>query len=435
MANLRATVYPTVGSGILLGSITGIIKNHIISKLPKNYIKYVYIKNSIPSVSEKDNNEEDYMVKDKPALSLGLNYSYNEAVSIGDNFKWGMSRIPVNTYMYDSIYTKIFMNETDHIYLTSIDERTKLVFDVAIRLDSETQAYNLMQFMRSYIGVSRPFYLQSIDVEVPLPFECLYLIASAKNFNLTNKPELINFHDYLRKYSGGRITYKKNLSSGNFNYFMKYNCNILCKIPDIPSIERTTEGKSVIDSMIRYNMEIEFPSYTNFITEYEEFDMTPNDQSTNTQLGNSENSAVYNFTSKFHFGRMEGDKTIALTFEFISDINTAIDETPFKDSLSEPLNFFIEHQKQFLLSEPDSVSKYIKILMMRDSDLLTEGIDYEIDWDKYTIRLLNPWFNYTYHLAFYIDLVAYNSVMMIRNTLSLNQNLPIQKIVEVKNTF
>jgi len=87
MANLKATVYPTVGSGVMLGSITGIVKNHILSKLPKGFIKYTYIKNSIASVTEQMNTEESTLVKERPALSIGLNYSFNEAVSQGDQFR------------------------------------------------------------------------------------------------------------------------------------------------------------------------------------------------------------------------------------------------------------------------------------------------------------------------------------------------------------
>jgi hypothetical protein len=432
MAKLRATVYPTVGSGILLGSITGIMKNHILSKLPKGYIKYTYIKNSISSVTEQANNEEDNLVKEKPALSLGLNYSYNDAVSYGDTFRWGMSKIPVNAYQHDRIYTKIMMCEQDNIYLSTIDERVKLIYDVGVRLDSESQAYNLMQYMRSYIGVGRPYYVSDADIEVPLPFECLDLIAAAKGFDRSTKQGMQEFHAYLHKWSGGRITYKRNLSSGNFNYFMKYRCNVMCKIPDPPSIEKTTEGKSVIDAIVRYTVEAEFPTFTNFITEYEELDLTLPSVPQGLQPGDRGDSAIYNFTSKMYFTRMNEDKTLAVTFEFISDVNTPVDETPFTDALSDSMSFFIEHQKQFLKDDPEAVSRHVKIIIAKDNDLLAEGTDYEVDWETYCVKLEHPWYNYTYKLGIYVDLVKYNEVIELHNSLTLNQNAAVKRIAEIK---
>lgn len=436
MSKLKATVYPTVGSGILLGSITGIVKNHILSKLPKGYIKYTYIKNSVASVTEQAMGEEAAIVKEKPALSLGLNYSYNDAVGFGDTYRWGMSRIPVGAHQYDRIYTKILMCEKDNVYVSTIDERVKLVFDVAVRLDSESQAYNLLQYMTSYVGVKRPYYLQGIDVEVPLPFECVNLVAAAGPFDRRTPEGRAAFHEYLRKWSGGRITFKKNLSSGNFNYFMKYNCNVLCQIPDVPAIERTLEGKAVTEGIVRYTLEAEFPTFTNFITEHEELDLssTPTFEE-GLQPGAQGDSAIYNFTSRFHFGRQEGDKSIALMFEYVTGVNSAIDETPFKEALSPSLSFFVDHQSRFLPEDEGAISRHLQVVMVRDNDRLQEGADYEVDWTTCTVRLINPLYNYVYRLALYVDLAKYNEVLEVHNSLSLRQADPVKKVAEVKDVI
>ena len=429
MANLKATVFPTVGSGVMLGSITGIVKNHVLSKLPKGFIKYTYIKNSIASVTEQMNTEESTLVKERPALSIGLNYSFNEAVSQGDQFRWGMSKIPVGVHMYDSIYTKIFYNEQDYIYLSTIDERTKLVYDVAIRLDSETQAYNLMNYMRAYIGVGRPYYLNRVNIETPIPFECLKMISAGKGFDLKDPAGRQAFHEYLTKWSGGRVTYKKNLSSGNYNYFLLYNANILCKIPDAPSIEKNTEGKSVVNADLRFQLEVEFPTFTNFITEREE--LSPVDSGMNDMVDDSGSAVIYNFTSQMPVTRMLDDKTLALYFEVVTGLNETVDETPFEEALQPRVMFFIQHQRQYLGTDPDSIKRHMKISVIRDTEPLVEDVDYEVDWDSYTVRILNPLLNYVYRFALYMDLVKYNQIMEIHDSLSLRQHEQVNKVKEI----
>jgi hypothetical protein len=430
MANLKATVFPTVGSGVMLGSITGIVKNHILSKLPKGFIKYTYIKNSIPSVTEQMNNEEANLVKERPTLSIGLNYSFNnDAASQGDQFQWGMSKIPVGVYMYDSIYTKIFYNEQDCIYLSTIDERTKLVYDVAIRLDSETQAYNLMNYMRAYIGVGRPYYLSRVNIETPIPFECLIMISAGKGFDLKSPVGRQAFHEYLSKWSGGRVTYKRNLSSGNYNYFLLYNANILCKIPDAPTIEKNMEGKSVINTDMRLQLEVEFPTFTNFITEREE--LSPVDDGMKDMVDDSSTAVIYNFTSQMPVMRMLGEKTLVSHFEVVTGLNETVDETSFEEALQPRIMFFIQHQKQYLGADPDAIKRHIKISVIRDTELLVEDLDYEVDWGGYTVRILNPMLNYVYRFAFYIDLVKYNQIMEVHDSLGLRQYEQVNKVKEI----
>lgn len=433
MSNLVASVFPTVSSGVLLGSITGIIKNHILAKLPKNYIKYTYIKNSFSSITEDGLSDDEALVKSKPALSIGLNYTWNDVDSSdGDSFKWGMSRIPVGAWQYAHIYRKIIVNEQDRFFLSAIDERLKLTYEIGIKLNSETQAYNLLGFVRSYIGVNRPYYINSVDVEIPIPFESLDLLITRVGLNVSTNEGKLAFHDYISRWSGGRVTYKKNLSSGNYNYFLKYNCNILCKIPEIPSIEKNMEGKSVLSADLKWNIELEFPYFTNFIAEHEILDLTmPEIPTQGLSPGNQGDSAIYNFTTRLPITRQLGNKSIALTTEFLTSLNGVIDNTNFKDVLSNDIVFFIENCKNGLVSNTNVITNNLKITLIRDNDLMIEGTDYEINWNTYDIIILGPWANYVYRASLYIDLVEYNKLIMLRNSLEVNQNNPVKKIVEI----
>jgi hypothetical protein len=416
MAKLQATTFPMIGSGTMLSSITGLIKNHILARLPKNYIKYVYIKNSIASVTERNRDEEMKLIKEKPSLSLGLNYAYNEPVSFGDQMPWGMSRIPVRAYQRTSIYRPVLLNDIDNMYISTIDERIKLNFDVGIRVDSETQAYNLLMYMKSYIGVNRPYYLNRANLEVPMPINALNLIIKSKGFDISTPQGLMDFHDYLTKWSGGQITYKKNLGSGNMNYFMKFSSNVLCKITDMPTIDKTMEGKSVLDAIVRYNIEVELVNFTNFISEHEELQPLPEPP---LLIGETGNTMVYNFTAKMPFTRQLDDgKVLAVTLDFITDLNSAIDITSFDDALRPDVRYFIEHQLGLIPDEANAILDHTKIRVLRDHEDLIEDDDFTVDWSKKEVSILHPRTNYVYTLALYLDLTLYNSVVRERDRIN-----------------
>ena len=73
----------------------------------------------------------------------------------------------------------------------------------------------------------------------------------------------------------------------------------------------------------------------------------------------------------------------------------------------------------------------MKISVIRDTEPLVEDVDYEVDWDSYTVRILNPLLNYVYRFAFYMDLVKYNQIMEIHDSLSLRQHEQVNKVKEI----
>jgi hypothetical protein len=414
MAQLQAKTFPTMGSGILLGSITGVVKNHILQRLPKDFIKYVYITNSAASVTEANDSDEQGIIKDKPAMSLRLNYDYMDAVSSGDQMPWGLTRIPVRTHQRNSIYRNILVNDTDHLYLTTIDERTRLSYEVAFRLDSETQAYNLMRYLKSYVGFKRPFYLSNAQLEIPMPVEALNMIIRQKGFDIGTEDGAREFHDYLTKWSGGQITRKKNLSSGNHNYFLKYTCNIMCLIPEIPSIEKNMDGKSVLDATVKYSLEVEMINFTNFISEHAKQEIRPPIDL--PYLSGDGITAIYNYTTQLHLRRQDSDgKALATTIEFVTDLNTEIDVTSFEGELSKDVRYFLDHQAKLVPNDPGAITDHMKIYVLRDHEPVNEGEDYTVDWTKREVTLTHPFNNYVYLIALYIDIGVYNRVIEARN--------------------
>jgi hypothetical protein len=102
--------------------------------------------------------------------------------------------------------------------------------------------------------------------------------------------------------SGNGITYKKDNASGRYMYFYKYRTNVFCKIPDMPSLTKNVDGKSIVDTDITLNFEVEFFNNLNFILEldYREGDATNEKEvKFNIKLSNNIKVGDFDLTANF----------------------------------------------------------------------------------------------------------------------------------------
>jgi hypothetical protein len=399
-SKLRASAYPTLGSGAVFSSLTGTLKNHLLNRFPKGFFKYVYIRNGLVSITEDGLDQETELVKNRPSFSMLLNYQFNEASFDGDSVRWGLSMIPKRAWERDPIYKKLLINEVDSIYVVASETRTKLTYELAARVDSETQAANLVAYIRHYIGIDRPYYLQNVVLEQPIPADVVKLVASAIQADQSTPAGREQLRSYISKWSGGRVSFKKNLSSGNFVFFARYNCNVLCRIDDQPQTDVVRENKAIIEATVRWNMSVEFPTFTNFITEYEMKEGINEDSSGVLDTG----AAVYNYSSfRLLFDRQRGDLSLNTSFEFVTEPNVSVDVTPFGDALKNDVLRYIDH-----VVKGGYQGTALELIVAVDDNLLDKSL-YEVDWEKLEMKLLNPLQNYVHRIAVYLDARDYAS--------------------------
>jgi hypothetical protein len=330
-----------------------------------------------------------------------MNYDYQEAVSFGDHLRWALTRIPVEAYTRTNIYMPILIDQPNRLFISTIPDRQKVVFEIGILLESEVQAMNLVQYLRYNLGVNRPYYINNALLEVPIPSNIFNIIINKLNINYNLQKN--EFNEYLNKKSSGRITYKKNLSSGNYLYFFKFGSNVLCRITDVPSIEKNMDGKSVITTNVKFNLEVEFFNYTNFITESEILDLT-----NTTLLPDDDTSTVaYTFAINMPLAlqNSKGFNIMAKT-QFITDINVSVDKTNFKDILTPEFLYYLEYLDENSLD----VNKFVEPLLFVDNEILPLD-KYTIDWKTFDIILNEPLMNYVYTFALYLDSNHFNTVV------------------------
>lgn len=404
MADLHQKSHSIMAHSVLISNIFGLLKNHLYAAFPSSYFKGFYIKNSAFNLNTTNKSDDDKFATLKPSLTLYLSLSYQDPTFSGDPNFFGRTYLRKNAHLYKSIYKNILVDEISKIYVSSFEERTKLSFDILVRVDSEMQAYNTLQFIRS-IGVKKPYYINNALIESPLPYTVINDIIKANDgkYSMKDNDSILEFQDYLRTASAGNITFKKNNASGNFFYYYRYNSNILCKIVDVPTIDLSTDNKVTTDGQVKFTMELEFNNHMHYITEHEEFsdkytmeDLYPEDTS---------NTIVFNTSIIQPIKDKIGEFILSKVITILSEINQPIDSTNFENLLISNHKEFIKHVVKLanndLHNYTQLIEDNIKIVVYEDSkELLPE--EYTIDWDTLDITLFNPKMNYVYGIAIYV---------------------------------
>ena len=244
MSELVASTHTLLSGYNLYSSVLNYVKQYFINNMPQNFFKYIYMRNSSAYVTEQRLlNNEDKFVKPKPALGINVNFERSDATFTGDAFHFGRSNIRVNAYSHNDIYDAVFKDFDRCSFVSAFRTKTKLVLEIGMKIETEVKAVSVENYIRSHIGYNRPFYMNNVFLECPLPNSLIKEILISSGMPFVTSNDITAFNTYLHNKSFGSISYKKNNTTGNYLYFHKFSTNILCNITDKPSITKNMENK------------------------------------------------------------------------------------------------------------------------------------------------------------------------------------------------
>lgn len=405
MATFEASSFTLLANQSMHSSVTNIIKEHFIRRFPKGFFKYTYMRNSNASIAEQNLNYEDRLVKAKPALAIGLAFDGQDNSFNGDPYHFGITNIRQRAFEQGDIYDGVMRDYVNDIYISAFRTRTKLIYEIGIKVESEMKAVNVESYIRGYMGIGKPFYINNAILEIPIPNNLIKVIALRNNIDINTPQGVTDLNTYLTVKSKGSIERKTHLVNGRMHYFYRYATNILCRIQDKISFNKNTREKSITDCILSFNFEVELGSYLNFIYERVEKDLTPTTDLpviTNEELEVVFNYAIQLVIPREHLGLSILGKISVLTS------NEDEDSTIVKNSLSNEANDF----KDYSIAHT-SVNANLKLLVFRESTLIPDT-DYSIDWNTMNITLIQPFKNYQYTFVFYFNEVNYNKFIADR---------------------
>ena len=404
---LVSSRYSISVTNALYSSLLGIVRNYVEELFPKGFFNDVFIRNSAFAVTSRKNlDDDDRMVISRPSLAMQMNYDIQPGSTNGDAYLFNNRMVRRAAHDFKHMYTKIINDTLDNIYISSMPERNKNVFDIALYLNSEFQAINTFGYLRAELGVERPFFINKRVIEIPMPSSLMGSIAAAKKYNVLVPTELQAFAEYMESSSEGTITYKVHKSSGRYMFFYKYPCNILIKMTNLDVPDKEVENKSQLKGITRFTLEVEYVNYNGFIAEtYGEMPPAPEGSMI---MENNGVGAVINWTYQLPLReQLEDGRRLAGKIDIITDVNSAnLDLTPLTPAISPPMRKYVEHLTALdptLALLKDSFT--VKILM--DGNFVDEA-DFEVDWKNENIILFQPRRNFAYRVVLYTDMKKYN---------------------------
>jgi hypothetical protein len=416
MPMVQANSFSLISNQTIYSCVTNIIKDFLIRKFPKDFFKYIYMRNSSAAITEQYLNYEDRLVKPKPSLAIGLSFESNDTTFNGDPHHFGITHVRQYAFEKGAMYDGIFKDYNNDIYVSAFRTRTKIIYEIGIKVESELKASNVEGYIRSLIGINKPFYLNNTFIEIPLPNTLIKFIAAKRNLDITNDVGINSLINYLKNNSANSISYKKHLTNGKNHFFYKYSTNLLCKISDKISFNKSLKEKSISDCIVSFNFEVELGSYLNFIYEALTNDLTPPPVYTN-DVEDSSLELIYNYTIQTIIPRTYEGLTILHNISVLTS-DTEEDVTNVSNVISKKVNDFRDY-----CMEEGILNDNLKLLIFRESTLISP-VNYTIDWNTFNVTLINPFTNYTYTLVFYIHEENFTKFINMQENLRNNITPP-----------
>lgn len=384
-----------------LSQVTAVAKSYIENLFPKDYFKEVYITTSSAFTEQADSNEEndDPKVKQYPQLSINPGF-----VADMDDNSWGsmplwrrgiFQRFKENKYYG---YRKIFYNDIEDITINVIPNRVKFTFECKIKIDTHFSKMDITNYLRQRLNNNDKFFLNNILLESEIPVTIIKAICGIKNLDITDNDDLAVLRKYLRTYSKGHITYKRNNSTGNNIFSFLYGSNILVNVDSPPESDKNKERINMADDSgivdFSFNMELWIPN--NFFFECKTLpagDYSPN-------LIN-EGKVTFERVVNMHPPEVLGDKVQIGWNKFITEVNVKIDKIDITSMFSKPVLKFIKDRCE--ANDLTVFDELFDFVIFRDSKPLKRGNDYKINWKTLEVEMILPLFNYVYYIGIYAD--------------------------------
>lgn len=392
----------------ILGSVICIVKDHLIYRFPKNFLKSIYVDTKL--LSQDQGNDKDGIYKlSNPKLTIQVNFDAQQdlyyTAPMNDwqrSFRYIFKKTQKN-------YQTVFDDTENNNYIFGIPDRAKFMFDIKVQCDTKMQLMNLTYYIKQSFDTHGYYYLNRMPIEVEIPKTYLELIKRKMEFKTETPDEIEKFNNYLQKYSLHQIQCKINRSTGKYSYYFKSYANMLCKLEDLTTeSSRTNQVDSDIFVSFRLSTELWIPGAFALEIKQKVSDDDINDLENSIASDGDRAEIILNY-STINPDKMDGDKKLIIWKSYVTDINVEVDILDLRQVLGKQLLEVIDYNNKHNINNLNIFS--IKIYA-KNSQLNPEK-DFKVDWEKLEISTINPMNYMTYNVSFYADTAELNKTLNI----------------------
>ena len=389
------------------GNMTAYITEMIRKHFAENYFKTITVSSKIAYryFNIFDNTNKEFIKKNKPFLIV------RPRVEVG-NQEGFLSGTYLTTRMFNGYdgtdygnLIPFFLDEEKKIESRFLLNRFRMYFDVSIIVESQMEQLNIAKYLENTLANDRPRYL-NCALESQIPATIMKSIADINAIDINDTSKMLQ---YMNAHSMYPVTFKMKNSTGNDEFFRYYPVNVDCTIGEL-SIDDGTRKGFVDDSYaINFRVSTEFNGaglyYLYSVNKEHKRILLHN----STSIVDLDDSSLIDmmFTEVDLFG-----ETMPEGWELYSAPMYKVERTdkPDKMNFSDLLNTSILESIKFHVEKSIPLEKLIKVKVLKDSDVLEEGKDYTLNFDKSTITTFKLNKLSTYRIVIYINVFYVNEL-------------------------
>ncbi len=392
------------------GNVTSYITEFITHLFPENYFQEVIVNTAIPyrQLDRFRNSEEEYFRRLYPQVIIKPKIELNDT----DTFLYGTyltSRI-TDLYM-DTSFTNLqpFMYDNERgNSMKYLLNRLKMSFDVTIVVETLIEQINQVHFLKNTVRQDHPFFMSTF-LENYIPRELLELMGDDVGIPLYDDNGSVKpFLDYANGISEFPISYKLKNASGNDEFFRYYPANIDISFNGLNADTSPSEKKNWVD--YSYNINFTVTAEFNSAGLYYYFAQNPEkiDGIVGIIQDKYEDEIIPFLTvSNIYTERYAEGWNLYASPMFRVEPNELVDVMDiaplFNNSMKRIIDYHLEH------GIPSSV--YMKVLVLKNTELLSEPMDYEVDIKGLTLITKNIDCEATYRLIIHVNTIYINNLI------------------------
>lgn len=388
----------------IIGSVTSYITEYFKSKFPANFFKETYISTSMAASAIK---KDYFTVKQRPYLFVQPTFDLSPGVMNDLPQTWfDTSWAFLGDLRHN--YNMVFQDEENGVRIFNQFRRNKISFKFGIRVNSEIQGWNTIQYIDQNFQTNGVFFLNKVFLNTNIPNYIIRNIARRLNYNLEDALDRERFQQYLLKYSYNGIEAVTDLSTGNLAYIYKYPVNILVHYPDMSNNNKNMRNNIIQNSQVEYNIEAELWVPSLFILEFdnmERFKDLKLSEPDELDDGKYRFSLVIN---EDYIPYSKDYKNLLIRRNFIPEVNTKHDQVDLKEVIPMEVKKVCE-----ILSENRIPFSKVFLIDLYINGRIVMPENFDVDDKSFILTTYNPLTNTAYTVVMYADMEVLNKINIL----------------------
>ena len=381
------------------GNAIAYIENWLINLFPKDFFKTIHV-NSRIAHQQIRNTPREYNKKAKPIFAI------IPRVDIDDNrFLEGTPLIERRTNLYTNMglnsLMPFFLDEKSQIAIKYQLNRTVMYADVIIILGTKMQQLNYASYLKNATMWDIPFNLKTCFESYISP-DMIDMVSEIVNIPIYDEDGTTGtFLKYLNSHSQFPITYRLQGGSGKKEFYRLYPVTIDTLLNNLSIDDGEKVGQVMSNYRITFTVRMEFYS-TGFY-----FLFSDKCRPINPSFENGD-VIVPVYTDVM----LKEDLHLENGWELFTNVSFQLEKRNDVIEFDSIVNVSIKEAIRYHLKNGLPLIDLIDLKIRRQGNLLIDGKDYQVDWEKFTVAIDDPQYNYyTYSMYLSVNVLYLNTLI------------------------